>query len=408
MSEQIIKINLDKYSLNAEAILVIDTVEKTAPAKGGIRIHPGVTEKEIALLAGEMTNKCILANLPFGGAKGGIRLDDLSQVDRAMYAFGRELSKLEFLPYKWCAAPDVNTNSKAIDAFIAGCASVKGWRKSRLAGTGKSSGIPHELGSTAYGVVLSLEKTIEKLGLDIPMDGAGVIVEGIGEVGGNAIRFLLEKGARILGVSDITGALYCKDGIDGKLLMQTIRSGGSVKQLSGLTGDTNFQKNSRTLLEKEADVLVLAGPGQSINEKNAGNLKVKIIVEGANIAYTDVSHRETVHANGIISIPGIIANSGGVISSYEEWLLENQDLMTSSADAQWERVTSSIYSRIDLNITELVQKMKDDHMAHTPFYYAHEMACERKENQRKSNRILRNKTKEINVDLERKFAVFTK
>ena len=407
MSEQIIKINLDKYCLNSEAILVIDTVEKTAPAKGGIRIHPGVTENEIALLAGEMTNKCILANLPFGGAKGGIRLDDLTQVERAMYAFGRELSKLEFLPYKWCAAPDINTNSKAVDAFIAGCASVKGWRKSRLAATGKSSGIPHELGSTAYGVVLSLEKTIEKLGLDIPMEGAGVIVEGIGEVGGNAIRFLLEKGARILGVSDITGALYFKNGIDGKLLMETIRSGGSVEQLSNLTRGEIFQKNSRALLEEDADILVLAGPGQSINKSNAGNLKVKIIVEGANIAYTDASLRETVHAKGIISIPGIIANSGGVISSYEEWLLENQDLMTSSADAQWERVKSSIYSRINLNISELVQKMKDDHMMHTPLYYAHEMACERKENQRKSNRILRNKTKEINIDLERKFAVFT-
>ena len=169
MSEQIIKLNLNKYRLNAEAILVIDTVEKTAPAKGGIRIHPGVTEQEVALLASEMTNKCILANLPFGGAKGGIRLDDISQVDRAMYAFGRELSKLEFLPYKWCAAPDINTDSKSVDAFIAGCASVKGWRKSRLAATGKSSGIPHELGSTAYGVVLSIEKTIENLGLDIEL-----------------------------------------------------------------------------------------------------------------------------------------------------------------------------------------------------------------------------------------------
>lgn len=147
MAQTVIKIKLDKYRIDGEAILVIDMVDRTAPAKGGIRVHAQVTEAEISALAAEMTYKCILADLPFGGAKGGIRLADLSQVEEAMYAFGRELSKINFVPSKWCAAPDVNTDCKCIDAFIAGCASVKGWRKSRLAATGKSTGIPHELGS---------------------------------------------------------------------------------------------------------------------------------------------------------------------------------------------------------------------------------------------------------------------
>ena len=408
MSEQIIKLNLDKYCLDAEAILVIDTVEKTAPAKGGIRIHPNVTEREVALLAAEMTNKCILANLPFGGAKGGIRLGDLSQVERAMYAFGRELSKLEFLPYKWCAAPDINTDSVAVDAFIAGCASVKGWRKSRLAATGKSSGIPHELGSTAYGVVLSLEKTIQKLELGVDLAGAGVIVEGIGEVGGNAIRFLLQKGARILGISDITGSAYSSCGIADNLLIHAIDAKNNVKRLASEIPDVVFSESSRDLLGKEADVLILAGPGQSIGEDNVNDLKVKVIAEGANIAYTDPSLRKTVHENGIVSIPGIIANSGGVISSYEEWLLENQDLMTSSLEEQWERVKASIYGRISKNIEELTGKMISGGMKETPLHYALEMVSERRENQRLSNRALRNKTKEINSDLERKFSVFTR
>ena len=195
MSEMSIKLNLDKYCVEGTAILVIDTVGKTVPAKGGIRVHPNVTEEEIASLAAEMTKKCILAGLPFGGAKGGIRLADISQVERAMYGFGRELSKLDFIPYKWCAAPDVNTDSTAIDAFIAGCASVKGWRKARIAATGKSSGIPHELGSTAYGVVLSIEQTIEQLGMPLSLANSRAIVEGIGEVGGNTIKLLLDKGA---------------------------------------------------------------------------------------------------------------------------------------------------------------------------------------------------------------------
>ncbi len=196
MAEVIIKINLDKYRIDGEAVLVIDGVEKTAPAKGGIRVHPNVTEEEISALALEMGKKCILADLPFGEAKGGIRLKNLNQVEHAMYAFGRELSKLDFLPYKWCAAPDVNTDSNSVDAFISGCASVKGWRKARLAATGKGSGIPHELGSTAFGVILSIEETIKNLNLKIPLEGAEVIVEGTGEVGGNAVGILCEKGSK--------------------------------------------------------------------------------------------------------------------------------------------------------------------------------------------------------------------
>lgn len=149
MSENIIKINLYKFNIDGEAILVIDNTERGVPAEGGIRIHSKVTEEEITALSGEMTKKRILADLPFGGAKGGIRLAKLDQIEEAMFAFGRELAKMEILPYKWCAAPDVNTDSNAVDAFVAGCASVKGWRKARLAATGKSTGIPHELGSTA-------------------------------------------------------------------------------------------------------------------------------------------------------------------------------------------------------------------------------------------------------------------
>ncbi len=407
MADQIIKINLDKYCLDAEAILVIDTVEKTAPAKGGIRIHPGVTEKEVSLLAAEMTDKCILADLPFGGAKGGIRLSDLRQVDRAMYAFGRELSKLEFLPQRWCAAPDVNTNSQAVDAFVAGCASVKGWRKARLAATGKSSGIPHELGSTAYGVVLCVEKIIENLELNFTLDGAGVIVEGIGEVGGNAIRLLIEKNARILGVSDITGALYNADGLDHEQLLHVIDNTEKVIDLHGRLKNAVYDKNIQSLLSREADILVLAGPGQSITSENVDDLKVKLIVEGANIAYSDQSLRNNVNDKGIISIPGIVANAGGVISSYEEWLLEYQDLMTNSTSEKWERVKASVRHRIEKNMSELSSKIKEGNFMKTPLEYAYEMLKERREKLRTSNRALRMKTKEINSDLEKKFAVFT-
>ncbi|MGE4354094.1 MAG: Glu/Leu/Phe/Val dehydrogenase [Oscillospiraceae bacterium] len=407
MPETIIKINLDKYCLDGEAILVIDTVEKTAPAKGGIRVHQRVSEEEITSLAGEMTQKCILAGLPFGGAKGGIRLSDLEQVERAMYAFGRELSKLDFLPYKWCAAPDVNTNCKAVDAFIAGCASVKGWRKSRIAATGKSSGIPHELGSTAYGIVLSTELLIKNLGLPLAIDGAGVIIEGMGEVGGNAAKILLEKGARILGVSDITGAVYNPAGLAGDTLTEVIDKKIPLSEAAELFPGAAYDLSSPSLLQKKADILVLAGPGRSITADNVNKLQVKVITEGANIAYADRALRKIVQDKGIYSIPGIIANSGGVISSHEEWLLENEDLMALPMEEKWERVKNSIEQRITRNMTELCHKIKAN-LDKTTHENALEMAAERQLIMRNANRGLREQTKQINDELEKRFSVYTR
>lgn len=407
MAETIIKINLGKYCIAGEAILVIDTVESTAPAKGGVRVHPFVTEEEISALAAEMSRKCILAGLPFGGAKGGIRLSRMDQVEKAMYAFGRELSKLELLPYKWCAAPDVNTDSKSIDAFVAGCASVKGWRKARLAATGKSTGIPHELGSTAYGVVRSIEETIKNLEISPEIKNAGVIVEGIGEVGGNAVKILAQKGAKILGVSDITGAIYDKKGLDSVTLCDLIEKKAIVRNFSVSFPNAEFNADSSTLLNREADILVLAGPGRSITEKNADKLKVKLICEGANIAYSDNNLRNIVTSNGIISIPGIIANSGGVISSYVEWLLENENAIDYPVEAKWERVKKEIELRIPSNILALCEKIKENKFDNT-YECALELADEYMQKRKKANRELRNKSKKINSELEKKFCVFTR
>lgn len=407
MSETIIKINLDKYRIDGEAILVIDTVEKTAPAKGGVRVHANVTEEEIAALAYEMTRKCTLAGLPFGGAKGGIRLKDLSQVDQAMYAFGRELSKLEFLPYKWCAAPDVNTDSKSVDAFIAGCASVKGWRKARIAATGKSTGIPHELGSTAYGVTLSIEQTIKGLELPFSLDGARVLVEGTGEVGGNTIKMLAERGASIVGISDITGALYCAAGLRSRYLNVMIDNKTPVSKMVKEFPAAELYKTPASLLTMPADILVLAGPGRSINAENAEKLKVKLIAEGANIAYADNALRDRVYARGIVSIPGIIANSGGVISSYEEWLMENEELIGLPLEEKWARVKGSIEKRITRNITELCATLKANPGVN-PYECAIKMAEERLKQRHDENRKLRNQTKQINHELEEKFMVFTR
>ncbi|MBP2656728.1 MAG: Glu/Leu/Phe/Val dehydrogenase [Firmicutes bacterium] len=406
MANTVIKINLDKYHIDGEAILVVDTPERSVPAKGGIRIRENLTEEEVAALAAEMTKKCLLADIPFGGAKGGIRLKNLEEVEKAMYAFGRELAKMDFLPYKWCAAPDVNTDSKAVDSFIAGCASVMGWRKARLAATGKSTGIPHELGSTAYGVVLSIEETIAELNLDFKMTGASVIIEGTGEVGGNAITLLSEKGSVILGVSDITGALYCETGIEAEKLTRLIEQKKSVKDLAAEFPAAEFQADPASLLVKQADILVLAGPGRSLNEKNCLQLKVKLIAEGANIAYAQHALRDVVCARGIYSIPGIIANSGGVISSYEEWMMETETLIHLPLEEKWSRVKKSIEKRIKRNIQELCAKIRTDGTKNS-YDLTLEMAEERMETVSLESKKLRVLTKRINKELEERFAVYT-
>lgn len=406
MAETVIKINLEKYRINGEAILVIDTTERSVPAKGGIRIHANVTEEEIGALASEMTRKCVLAGLPFGGAKGGIKLDNLELVNQAMYAFGRELAKIDFIPYKWCAAPDVNTDSEAVDAFIAGCASVKGWRKARLAATGKSTGIPHEIGSTAFGVIYSIEETIKGMDMGLSLDKATAIVEGTGEVGGNAIKILVEKGTSILGISDISGSIYDSAGLNGSKLIELLDEKKTVSEMSQFFINAQYDKNSSALLVRQADILILAGPGRSINEKNCLELKVKLIGEGANIAYTQNELRNIVHSRGILSIPGIIANSGGVVSSYEEWMLENENLIYIGISDKWKRVKASIEKRISQNIKDLCTKLKSD-TSKNPFSCAIEISNERLEYIRLENRKLRKLTKKINSELEEKFSVYT-
>lgn len=407
MAETMIKIDLNKFDIDAEAVLIIDSTERGVPAKGGIRVHSKITEEEVGSLAREMTKKCILADVPFGGAKGGIKLGNLELVEEAMFAFGRELAKMEILPDRWCAAPDVNTDCYAVDSFVAGCASVRGWRKARLAATGKSTGIPHELGSTAYGVVLSVEEIIKNMKLDIELSKATAIVEGTGEVGGNAIKILINKGVTIRGVSDITGALYSGDGLNSEQLRQLLEEKKTVLQMAHAMQNAQFESEPSTLLTKEADILILAGPGRSLNEANCRNLKVKIIGEGSNIAYTKFELRDVVNQMGIFSVPGIIANSGGVISSYEEWLLENENSIHISIDEKWKRVRRAIEKRIKRNIEELCSRVlvyKDKN----PYTYALEMASERLKLATRASKELEAQTKKINKHLEEKFAVYTK
>ncbi len=359
MSKLRIKINLDKYVPDAEAIVVIDTIERGVPAKGGIRIHPNVTEEEITALAQEMSRKCTIAELPFGGGKAGIKLINMEDSNKALYGLGRELAKMEIIPNKFCAGPDLNTDCQSMDAFAAGCASIKGWRKSRLSVTGKSTGVPHELGTTSFGLIVAAERYISNKNLPINVAKASVNVEGIGEVGGNAIRHLMNKGSKITGISDTSGCVFNAESLSNYTLSKLLDLNCSIASMKEAFTDAEFSANPADLLVKPADILILASPGQTMSEEIAPQIQAKFIVEGANIAYTSKAARQIVHNSNIPSIPGIVANSGGTIASYIEWMLETSNQMPLNKDILWSMLEKEITSRIFKGVDLFTEKEKE-------------------------------------------------
>lgn len=181
----------------------------------------------------------------------------------------------------------------------------------------------------------------------------------------------------------------------------------SVSNIVEYFPSAQFDEKPSSILTKQAEILILAGPGRSLNDDNCKELKVKIIGEGANIAYTRAELRNIVNGLGIFSIPGIIANSGGVISSYEEWLLENENLIHISIDEKWKRVKESIERRIKRNISELCSRFLV-YNKRNPYDYALDMARERLDLATQESKKLELLTKKINKHLEEKFEVYTK
>lgn len=290
-----------------EGFLVIDNTT-LGPGKGGIRMTPSVTTEEVARLARAMTYKNALAGIPFGGAKSGIAYDpksgDAKKKARIVAWFARELKP--FLPKLYIAGPDINMTEKEMAIFVKAVSD-------RRTATGKPArlgGLPHELGSTGYGVAISAKLALEHLKL--PLAGARVAIEGFGNVGIFAARFLTEMGLKIVAVSDSKGTIYNQNGLPWKELLKVKKMKGSV---------VNFLNSEKFSNDKiftlPVDVLIPAALPDVINVSNAGQVEAKVIVEGANIAVTAEAEAK-LRSRGVLVIPDIIANAGGVISSYAE------------------------------------------------------------------------------------------
>jgi glutamate dehydrogenase (NAD(P)+) len=293
------------------------------PCKGGIRFAPNVTLDEIRALACEMTWKCAVVNIPFGGAKGGVICDPAKlssgELERLTRRYTAELSEW-FGPERDVPAPDLGTNEQTM-AWIMDTYSMH----QRLTVTSVVTGKPVELGgsrgrreATGRGLLLSCDRALQKLGLS--RERTRVIVQGFGNVGSVAASLMHEAGYRVVGVADIDGGLYNEAGFDVPKLEQWVH--GQRKPLLDFPGG-GARMPARDVLFQPCEIVVPAAVENQITSENASRLQARILCEGANgptTAYAD----EELDRQGVFVIPDILANAGGVTVSYFEWVQDRQ------------------------------------------------------------------------------------
>jgi glutamate dehydrogenase (NAD(P)+) len=287
------------------------------PSKGGIRYHPDVTLDEVKALAMWMTWKCALMGLPFGGAKGGVICDPKSmsrrELERMTRRFTSEIIN-EIGPEKDIPAPDVGTNA-AVMAWIFDTYSMNKGHSVLGVVTGKPLTIGGSLGrveATARSSLFCLESAVTQTGR--AMEGLRVAVQGFGNVGSFFAKFAAERGANVVAVSDSRGGLYNPNGIDVAAALAHKQDGGSLGELKGGEPITNEQ-----LVTLDCDVFAPCALEQVVTEANADAVRAKIIVEGANGPVTPAAD-DILEANGVLILPDVLANAGGVIFSYFEWV----------------------------------------------------------------------------------------
>jgi glutamate dehydrogenase (NAD(P)+) len=293
------------------------------PSKGGIRYHPDVTYDEIKALAMLMTWKCALMNVPFGGAKGGVICDpkvlSSGELERMTRRFTSEIVN-EIGPEKDIPAPDVGT-TPAVMAWIFDTYSMnKGYSVLSVV-TGKPLAIGGSLGregATGRGVVFCLEEALARRGLAI--EGLKVAVQGFGNVGSGFARIVSELGATVIAISDSKGGLFNQNGIDIPAAIAHVRAGGRIAELGGGEPITNEE-----LLLLPCDVLAPCALEQVLTADNAGGVRAQIVAEGANGPTTPEADA-ILEGNGVLVIPDILANAGGVVVSYFEWVQGLQEL----------------------------------------------------------------------------------
>lgn len=297
------------------------------PYKGGLRYHPSVEMDEVIALAGLMTWKCSLLNVPYGGGKGGISCDPSKLTAEELEAISRAYIRRlmpNIGPTVDVPAPDVNTNEQIMAWMVDEASQIAGVSMLPLL-TGKPVALGGSLGrreSTGYGVAIVALEALKKIGIDPKK--ATAAVQGFGKVGGWTAERLYKMGCKVVAVSDISGGYYCKNGLNITELMQYTNTSKN-HLIAGYSAPGLTQISNDELLTLDVDLLVPAAMENQIDPGVAKRVRAKVVTEGANGPITYDGDAVLVE-RGIVVVPDILANAGGVTVSYFEWVQNFQHL----------------------------------------------------------------------------------
>jgi len=320
------------------------------PAKGGIRFHQDVNENEVKALAAWMTFKCAVVDIPYGGAKGGVMVDPFSvsrsELERLTRRFTAMIAPI-IGPLQDIPAPDVNTNSEIMGWMMDTFSMLKGYAIPGVV-TGKPIEIGGSLGrpeATGRGVMIALRETLKKLNIDPKTMRAAV--QGMGNVGSTAARLISDMGVNVVAVSDVSGGIYKPEGLNMKAIMDCLAVRGAL--IKDYNEDGISRISNEELLELDVDVLIPAALENQISDKNAERIKARLIIEAAN-GPTTATGDPILYKRGVTVVPDILANAGGVIVSYFEWVQNcqsyawDEDEINSSLDRIMCKAFEGVYA----------------------------------------------------------------
>jgi glutamate dehydrogenase (NAD(P)+) len=347
------------------------------PCKGGIRYSMDVNQDEVMALAALMTYKCAIVNVPFGGGKGGIKINPKNytvfELEKITRRYASELVKKNFIgPGIDVPAPDYGTGAREMSWIVDTYASLKPGEVDAMGCvTGKpiaQGGVRGRTEATGLGVfygireLCNVKEDMDRVGLTTGVKGKKVIVQGLGNVGYHAAKFFHEGGSTIVGLCEYEGGIYNANGLDLEAVVAHRKATGSIL---GFPGATDF-KNSFDVLEQECDILIPAALENVVNAGNADRIKAKIIGEGANGPLTPEAD-EILLAKGVIIVPDMYLNAGGVTVSYFEWLKNLSHVRYGRMEKRFsENQNSSILETVETLTGKKVTEAERKQLLHGP------------------------------------------
>jgi len=319
------------------------------PSKGGIRYHPDVTLNKTIALAGWMTMKCAVVDIPYGGAKGSIKCNPKKMSQNEIERLTRRYTYMILPmigPEKDIPAPDVYTDEKVMAWIMDTYSIFKGYAVPGVV-TGKPIEIGGSLGrryATGKGVAFVIKKTLENLGI---RNHPRVAIQGFGKVGSGLAKFLYEMGCKIVGISTTGGGYFDKNGLGIPQLFQHFSEGKVWSEFKNTHFIEDVNEANKELFESEVDLLIPAALEDQLTEKNAHGIQAKVIVEAANGPTTPKADR-ILNDKGIFVVPDVLANAGGVIVSYFEWVQDTQAYLwpEDEVNRELEKVISKSYDGV--------------------------------------------------------------